>query len=555
MRAGGAKAASMHLRYIERDGVEKDGSKGVLYDAEGVARRDAFAQPRPGEKHQFRLIVSPEDAAELDLTAYVRRLMVTVQRDVGRPLEWAAVNHYNTGHPHAHVVIRGVDREGQELRMERAYIASGLRWRAQELATQELGPRRELDVRHAQEREVTQERLTSLDRTLERRARDGRVEMHTKAFGASVYGSTLVARLSHLERLRLAERLSPMSWKPGDGWQNHLRDLGARGDILQQVHAAVRGDPARYRVVRPGQPLPTEVPGRSPLVVGRVAAKGLSNELAGTFYAVVETATGRAYHVPLGRRAAEAVRPGDVVSLKTEPEGLARPVDRRIGEVARKHGGVYTVQPLEDGAPHPHERRLRELERLGLASLEAPGRWKVAPNVLEELAARQREVPLRHRLVLRKEPLSVHDQVRHPGPAWLDRVEADALAPYGFGAEVQRAVAERREALRRLGVDPDEPNRWDHLREVERRAVGEGIAGRSGQTFLARAPDGFRGRLQAAGAGPSEAAYAIVSDGQRFVLLRATGALRAAEGKAVTVTRDAADRLLVRPAPDKGLGS
>ena len=34
LTAYGAKAAAMHLRYIERDGVEKDGSKGALYRSE-----------------------------------------------------------------------------------------------------------------------------------------------------------------------------------------------------------------------------------------------------------------------------------------------------------------------------------------------------------------------------------------------------------------------------------------------------------------------------------------------------------------------------------------
>ncbi|MGO9834119.1 MAG: IS110 family transposase, partial [Polyangiaceae bacterium] len=93
MSAGGAKAAALHLRYIERDGVEKDGSKGRFYTAEGPARVEALDEPRRGERHQFRIIVSPEDAGELDLTDYVRRLMAAVEKDLGRKLEWAAVNH------------------------------------------------------------------------------------------------------------------------------------------------------------------------------------------------------------------------------------------------------------------------------------------------------------------------------------------------------------------------------------------------------------------------------------------------------------------------------
>jgi len=88
----GAQAAARHLRYIEREGVEKDGSPGVLYGPERQVPRETFEQPRIDERHQFRFIVSPEDGADLDLTEYVRKLMSRVERDLGRPLEWAAVN-------------------------------------------------------------------------------------------------------------------------------------------------------------------------------------------------------------------------------------------------------------------------------------------------------------------------------------------------------------------------------------------------------------------------------------------------------------------------------
>ncbi len=555
LTSSGAKAASLHLRYIERGGVEKDGSKGVLYTADGPARAETFEQPRAGEKHQFRLIVSPEDGAELDLTVYVRRLMATVERDLGRRIEWVAANHYDTGHPHAHVVLRGVDRDGQELRLDREYISRGLRWRAQELATQELGPRREVDVRRAHLREVTQDRFTAVDRELERRAKDNRLEVRSARASGLIDESTLVGRLEHLEGHRLAERLSPTSWRLREGWQDHLREVGSRGDILKQIDAAVAGDRTRYRIVRGGQALEKDHVGGADVVYGRVASKGLSDELKGAFYAVVEAPTGHAYHVPLDPRAAEAVRAGDLVSLTTQPDGPVRPVDRQIAEIARAGGGVYALEPAVGGAAHPHERRLRELERLGLVAQEGPRRWKVSPTLLEDLAEQHRDRPVRHRVLLRKQPLSLRDQVRHPGPVWLDRVKTDGLAPHGLGAEVRRALAERREGLRRLSVEPDDPNRSAKLRELERRAVGEEMAARTHQAFLPTAPDSFRGRVQVGGASPSGEAYAVVSDGERFIVLRATVAVRAAQGKTVTVTRDAKGRLLVRPALDQDLGS
>ena len=94
---------------------------------------------------------------------------------------------------------------------------------------------------------------------------------------------------------------------------------------------------------------------------------------------------------------------------------------------------------------------------------------------------------------------------------------------------------------------------------VRRRAptlqLGGEIAARSRQAFLPTAPDAFRGRVQLGDARSPGASYAVVSDGQRFVVLRATAALRAAHGKTVTITRDAKGRLLVRPDPDKDIGS
>jgi len=544
MTASGAKAAALHLRYVEREGVEKDGSKGVLYSVDGPARARHFEQPRVGEKHQFRLIVSPEDAGELDLTDYVRRLMAEMEKDLGRRLEWAAVNHFDTGHPHVHIVLRGVDRDGREVRLDRGYISNGLRWRAQELATEELGPRLERDFHRAHANEVTQSRLTSLDRELERRAKDNRVEARSRS--RRIDESTLVARLEYLRALRLAERVGPTAWTLMPGWQDELRELGSRGDIIKQIHRAVSGDPNRYRIVRPGQPLEPDTP--QAIVTGRVASKGLSDELKGAYFAVIESPTGVAYHVSLDARSAEQLRPGDVVSLGTKPKEPVRTVDREIAEAARASGGSYVIDARSDGAPHA--RRLRDLERMGLALPAAPNRWTIAANLLEELAKRARESPVRHRLFVCKEELSFEDQVRHPGPVWLDKVPESSLAHSGFGAEVRGALEKRRATLLAFGIAPDDAHRDAKLREMERWAVGERLAARTGQQFIAETPDRFSGRVRL---GPAGAKYAMVTDGVRFVLLPASRDVRALADKSVVVSRDAYGRLALR-AIDRNLG-
>jgi type IV secretory pathway VirD2 relaxase len=547
----GARAAVLHLRYIERDGVEKDGSKGVLYDAKSRVSAEAFEQPRVGEKHQFRIIVSPEDAAELDLTLYARRLMAQVEQDLGRKVEWAAVNHYNTDHPHVHLVIRGVDREGKELRLDRSYISNGLRSRGQEIATEELGPRLDLDVRRAREREVTQERFTFLDRELERRAVADCVQARTSRPEGRLDDSLLIARLQHLESLRLAERVGPASWTLSPGWKDELRELGTRGDILKQIHTAAPGDRARYRIVRVGQPLDVDRADEPVVHLGRVASKGLSDELKGSFYVVLETPAGHAYHLPLDARTAEELRPSDLVTFATRREPAVRPVDREIAQAAAAGGGSYAPEPAADGAPHPHLRRLRWLEREGLVAPEAPGRWKVSPNLLRELEARHQRSPARYELRVRREP-SLEQQVRHRGPTVLDGLKADTLSPTRFGADVKRALEERQAVLARLGIRFDEPDRSARAPDPARSAAGEAFAAQTKQAFVRDIPERFRGRVELEETRFPD--YAFVSNGLRFVVLRISPELRAAQGKLVGLTRDAQGRVLVSPERDRDLG-
>jgi hypothetical protein len=178
----------------------------------------------------------------------------------------------------------------------------------------------------------------------------------------------------------------------------------------------------------------------------------------------------------------------------------------------------------------------------------------VPPDLLDRLAERARDAPPRYRLVVRKEPLSLKEQVVHRGPVWLDGVETKTLAYWGLGADVRQAVADRHEVLRRLGIGPDDPDRVAKLRDLERHALGAEISARSGLTFLARVPEGFRGRIQPAERDGPPSAYAVVSDGERFLVLRSTPALRALQGQSVAVARDAKGRLVVHLDPHKDLG-
>ena len=168
LKSGNLAAPRAHMRYIQRDGVDRSGEPGKLYGPD-VDEIDGsqFTERCDGDRHQFRIIVSPDDGDQLsDLKPFVRDLMQQMERDLETRLDWVAVDHHNTGHPHAHVVIRGKDDQGHDLIMARDYVTHGIRQRASELLTLELGPEDEFEQQLKLAREVAADRFTRLDRSI-----------------------------------------------------------------------------------------------------------------------------------------------------------------------------------------------------------------------------------------------------------------------------------------------------------------------------------------------------------------------------------------------------
>src|SRR5260370_25429876 len=139
----------------------------MIDDRSDAADERAFGERCEDDRHHFRFIMWPEDAAKLEgLRIFTRELMADVERDLGTRLDWVAVDHWNTDNPHVHVLIRGKAEDGQDLVISRAYISRGFRDRAAERVTLELGPRTEQEIRSSLEREVDADRCTGLDRAL-----------------------------------------------------------------------------------------------------------------------------------------------------------------------------------------------------------------------------------------------------------------------------------------------------------------------------------------------------------------------------------------------------
>jgi len=296
-----ARAGSLaaHLGYLRRDGVSRDGEKARLFGPETEdANPKAFAERCEKDRHHFRFIVSPEDAPELaDLKGFARELVGQMEKDLGTKLDWVGIDHWNTQHPHVHVIARGVADDGSDLVISRDYIKDGLRARAQDLVTQELGLRSDFDILHALKTQVEAERWTQLDRQLVRDAdRLGVIDLALEAGRQPDPFQTLkVGRLRRLELLGLAQQIGAGQWTISDGAETTLRELGDRGDIIKRMHRSLaeRGiERAAASYVLAGESLETPV-------VGRLVVRGLDDELKGTAYAVVDGIDGRAHYVRL----------------------------------------------------------------------------------------------------------------------------------------------------------------------------------------------------------------------------------------------------------------
>jgi type IV secretory pathway VirD2 relaxase len=166
-KSGALRSAPLaaHIAYLERGGVARSGEKAHMFSAaEDRPDAAAFARRSHDDRHHFRFVVAPEDAAELtDLKAFTRDLAAQMERDIGTGLDWIAVDHWNTDNPHVHLLVRGVAEDGSDLVISRDYISRGLRSRAEELVSIELGPKPEHEARSTLEREVEAERWTRLD--------------------------------------------------------------------------------------------------------------------------------------------------------------------------------------------------------------------------------------------------------------------------------------------------------------------------------------------------------------------------------------------------------
>lgn len=385
-----------HGRYLARESAARDDASDTIDQSLAVAPRsfsdtlgvhgfgsegDAMPVARTlgdwqaaGDAHVFKLIISPEFGERLDLRRHARELVIQMQKDLHTRLEWVAVEHFNTGHPHVHLTLRGVDEDGVALRIGAGYIKSGMRNRAQEAATNQLGWRTSDDRREAAQRQVTQQRFTDIDRSLQRQGKD-MGESYVLDFSGPIPQSTgtrearlrQIRRLQQLVAMGLARKTGVVLWSVDKSFESALRQMQTGLDRQKSLHAQ------REMLSDPRLPLVVTDHRRLARLAGRIIGTGL-DESKGIAFLLLEGVDAKVHYLHQDneierRRAVGLMRAGSFVEIR---QIASSGIDgkRRMQTDIIDHGPAELIltNPL-------HLKRQAIRQSVGQGTLPQPGNY------------------------------------------------------------------------------------------------------------------------------------------------------------------------------------
>ena len=489
-----------------------------------------------------------------------RDLMAQMEADLQTKLDWIAVDHYNTGHPHSHIIVRGVTDDGKILNIAGDYIAHGIRERASEVVTLELGRQTDLQVTDQLRREVHAERFTRLDRMLmaEQRANIAVADLRPDKDMLETMKrnrALLIGRAQYLEKLGLALEIDPGVWHLRENAEPTLRAMGERGDILKSMYRALEAND--LDVQRGELSLSLHGGNLRQRVVGRVLAKGLATDESGDrIQLVLDGTEGRVHQIELRADRCDGIGRGMIVSA-TPPPTEPRVADHNIG-AARASDGTYSpsrhieiarerkLSPDPERYVASHVRRLEALRRAGIVERWDGDHWSVPQDLPKQGLAYDRKCHGSGPRMTVLSPIGLDRQVTHDGATWLDRELAaqrqGSLRMAGFGAAAGQAMDRRKRVLVERGdaIDlgngrirtPKDLIRRLEGREVER--VGRAMAKKQGLRWQPVGPDSqFDGQLT----GSKQLAsgrFAMVDDGLGFSLVPWNDALERRIGRQVS---------------------
>ena len=232
--------------------------------------------------------------------------------------------------------------------------------------------------------------------------------------------------------------------------------MGERGDIIRTMQRVNGGAQRELAVFEPGE--------KARPIIGRVAAKGLVDELYDKGYLVLDGIDGKTHYVALPAKTELAPYPVGAV-VEARGAGEVRAADRNIAALATDglyrtdhHLTVVKAQAAPGRDPAEvvgtHVRRLEALRRADIVERLAEGVWQVPADLPEQ--GRQYDAQRAGGVVVElKSHLPIERQARVIGATWLDQQligGGEGLGEVGFGGDVRQALQQRADFLAGKGL-------------------------------------------------------------------------------------------------------
>ena len=530
LSGSGVGTQRAHISYLERDGAGKDKDAAEFYDdvSEGLDGQD-WLQEHADERHHFRFIVSPEDGEKLqELKPFIRDLVSQMELDLETKLDWIAVDHYNTEHPHTHIVMSGKRDNGQDLVISKDYLSHGMRERGSAFLTRELGLQTEAELAVKLERETAQRKLIRIDRILMREMdRNGAVNLDNLRRNRPYYRK----RLNTLRVMGLARHQSGGIWSVDEQLDVALNALEKSDTIALRIERAVRSAGLdRISAHEQGSFKYGDA------VHGRLLKVGYDDELMDRRYAIVDGLDGRVHHFDLGTSYPKDLKPGDMLEIKPRSPG-ALGMDQTIVNVAAQNRGIYSLAKHKQSDPKVSakhlamiENRIAALERAGLVQRIHGDAFSIGPDFVDRVDEHFAKAAKRSPTIVRKvEGRAFEAQVRAFGETWLDQqLAGQAIEPIGsagLGGDVRSAMDKRMKRHFQRGIVNDRDAKElndNHLKALQREGMLHAsldITKETGLNYRAIEPgdriEGTFKRIHQA----EHAKFAVIDRGREFSLV------------------------------------
>jgi type IV secretory pathway VirD2 relaxase len=547
-----AECLQSHLRYLGRGGVSASSDSGLFYGDCGEVDRRKFVSRAEGDYRHIRLVVSIEQAVRIpDLQPIIRELMRQMTRDVQANVDWMAVDHYNTAHPHSHIVLRVRDASGRHQWVPPVYLKVGLRMRVRAIVTRDLGPNEPHQLVKPSGM-MSYHGPLAIDRLIGKEVADGRPTPNEIASQNLEERCLLKGRLRALERLGIVQERTPGTFRCDPLGQETLRRLEERDRLYTSMARELR----QAGVIKvPSHLALFRCDSEQKPIIGRILTTkerhGRQDSL------LVEGADGRAHHVSVGRLASQDVPLAQGMIIRVTPRiPDEQSVDRAIAAVASGNHGLYSRDRHAEadatatlGRIGKYERRLLDLAGAGIIPHAVSGVWCIGKDFLDHAKNASTRIPKVSIRVLSFEPLE--NLVTWRGATWLDCLGLDRLAvdrwrlerarslSSGFLGEVSQCLGPRIEFLSAQGLVKGEAVPADLYAKLRQQEIGRHcrqLCERLDRGFF-RAPTAcaFRGKYRGMIALASER-LAVVERRNDFTLIPWCRAIESARGRAVTIT-------------------